>query len=51
VVEARISASTNDLCDRLTQGLPGFESPAHEYCETLQVSVAFAVVKQAFEEF
>jgi len=51
VVEARISASTNDLCDRLTQGFPRFESPAHECCETLQVSVAFAVVKQAFEEF
>jgi len=36
--------------DRLTQGVPGFEGPARQ-SETLQVSVAFAVVEQAFEEF
>ena len=33
------------------RGIPGIESPADQSREALRVTVAFAVVEQAFEEF
>jgi hypothetical protein len=47
MAELRISPSTNELCDRLTQGFPGFESPEDQSLR----NVAFALLDQAFEEF
>jgi hypothetical protein len=51
MAEARINAGTGELCDRLTQGVPGLKVQRVSHSETLQVSVAFAVLEQAFEEF
>ena len=35
MAEARINAGTNELCDRLTQGVPGFEGPAGQSLRNL----------------
>jgi len=35
VAEVRIGASTNELSDRITQGFPGFESPADQSLRNL----------------
>jgi hypothetical protein len=51
MAEVRISASTNELCDRLIEAFRELKIQRISHSETLQVSVAFAVVEQAFEEF
>jgi hypothetical protein len=51
MAELRISASTNELCDRLIEAFRDLKVQRVSHSETLQVSVAFAVVEQAFEEF
>jgi hypothetical protein len=51
MAEVRISASTNELCDRLIEMFRELKLQRISYCETLQISVAFAVVERAFEEF
>jgi hypothetical protein len=35
MAEVRINAGTGELCDRLTQGVPGFESPAGQSLRNL----------------
>jgi len=51
MAEARISASTNELCGRLIEPLRELNIQRISHCETLRASVALAVVEQAFEEF
>ena len=51
MAEVRINAGTNELCDRLIEAFRDLKLQRVSHSETLQVSVAFAVVEQAFEEF
>ena len=51
MAEVRISASTNELSDRLIEAFRELKVQRISHSETLQVSVAFAVVEQAFESF
>jgi hypothetical protein len=51
MAEVRISASTNELAGRLIEAFRDLKVQRITHSETLQVSVAFAVVEQAFEEF
>jgi len=46
------SMSTNELSDRLTRGVPGFEkSSGSVTLKPCRLASPFAVVEQAFEEF
>jgi len=51
MAEVRINAGTNELCDKLIEAFRDLKVQRIGHCETLRVSVAFAVVEQAFEEF
>jgi len=51
MAEARINAGTNELCDRLIEAFRDLKVQRLSQSETLQLSVAFAVLEQAFEEF
>jgi hypothetical protein len=51
VAEVRISADTNELCDKLIEAFRELKIQRISHSETLHVSVALAVVEQAFEEF
>ena len=48
MAEVRISASTNELCHGSHKAFRELKVQRISHCETLQVSVAFAVVEQAF---
>ena len=51
MAEVRINAGTNELCDRLIEAFRDLKVQRLSQSETLQLSVAFAVLEQAFEEF
>ena len=51
VAEVRIIANTHELCDKLIESFGEMKIQRISHCEALRVTVAFAVVEQAFEEF
>jgi hypothetical protein len=51
VAEVRINAGTGELCAGSPKAFRDLKVQRISHSETLQVSVAFAVVEQAFEEF
>jgi hypothetical protein len=51
MAEVRINAGTGELCGRLLEAFRDLKIQRITHSETLQVSLAFAVVEQAFEEF
>jgi hypothetical protein len=50
MAEVRINAGSSELCDRLIEAFRDLKVQRVSHSETLQVSVAFAVVEQALHE-
>ena len=51
MAEVRTNPGTGELCDRLIEAFRDLKVQRVSHSETLQLSVPFAVVEQAFEEF
>jgi len=49
--DSPIIADTNELCDKLIEAFRELKVQRISHYEALHVTVAFAVVEQAFEEF
>jgi hypothetical protein len=51
VAEVRIIAGSNELCEKLVEAFSEMKIQRISHCQALRVTVAFAVMEQAFEEF
>ena len=51
VAEVRMSAASNDLCDKLIEAFAEMKIQRLIHSEALRISVAFAAMEQVLEEF